>query len=181
MVTGLKKETSYQVHVRVHDKAGNYAETVTIPVTTGKEQSGGTQTNPGLRPPTVTVSGTQTNGYYTGNITVKVTDNATTSTATKIKYTQDGVTYKEIARAGKDTTFTITQDGRYTVNAYMIDSSGNESGMSNVVAFAKDTVAPTTANLYVNEKTTNTISVMAVRRRCNIRSKKLSISKKYNQ
>ena len=75
----------------------------------------------------------------------------------------------------------ITQDGKYTVNAYMIDSSGNESGMSNVVAFTKDTVAPTTANLYVNEKTTNTISVMAVRRRCNIRSKELSISKKYNK
>ena len=56
----------------------------------------------------------------------------------------------------------ITQDGKYTVNAYMIDSSGNESGMSNVVAFTKDTVAPTTANLYVNTTGTTSIGVMAM-------------------
>ncbi len=73
IVTGLSPETSYEVYVRVYDKAGNYAETVTIPVMTNQEgNNGGTGDNgpniPGLKAPRIEIAGeTENRILYRGS------------------------------------------------------------------------------------------------------------------
>lgn len=89
--------------------------------------------------------------------------------------------YTEIERAGEITEVKVNIDGKYTVNAYMLDETGMQSGMSNVVAFSRDQDPPNTAVITMTDITSSTLGVLATRLRCSIRSKKLYIPEKCNK
>lgn len=184
IVTGLSPETSYEVYAKVYDKAGNCAETVTIPVMTSKEGNGTGEDGPsipGLKAPKIEIEGQTENGYYIGEVTIKIIDRSPEdeTIAKRIKYTTNGMGYLEIDRKGETTEVKINIDGNYTVNAYMLDETGIQSGMSNAVAFSRDQDPPNTAVITVTDITSSTLGVLATRIRCSIRSKKLHIPKKY--
>lgn len=96
-VTGLKANQTYEIYVRVYDRAGNYKDTMKVPALTTGE----------LKPPKIEISGTNKNGYYTGNVTVKITDTveANATSTKKITYNQNGT---ETTVQGTSYTYTLT-------------------------------------------------------------------------
>ncbi len=131
--TGLDAETDYWLRVIVTDYAGN--STTSTAVTQRTEDASE------LLAPKIELSGTEgTNSWYTSNITVTITDPATKSLATKLVYTVNGTS---TTVDGTSTTFTIKADGTYTIDAYFLDSSNNQSDPADEVTAKRDATAPT--------------------------------------
>lgn len=101
--------------------------------------------------PTISVTaGTAgTNGWYTSNVTVKITagtDNQ--SGIDKTEYTLTGATTKEKTTITSGGTFTITAEGATTITAYTYDKAGNESA-AKTSSIKVDKTAPTQPSILV--------------------------------
>lgn len=100
------------------------------------------------------------NGYYVGEVKVVINGVVDGKFRTaKLKYTIDGENYKEIE--GINHTFTIKEDGNYTIIAYMVDNFGIESDPSQKREIIRDATPPSKASVHYVSNTTNTISVTA--------------------
>ena len=109
-----------------------------------------------MQPPTITPTGTSQNGYYKDTITVNIQD--TTNVATRIKYKLNGGAEQTIN--GTTGNFTITDDGNYTIEAWIEDNSGNKSDASTTTV-VKDTTGPT-VNINIGTVTETKIPLTAV-------------------
>ena len=164
--TDLVEDSTYTVYVVAYDKAGNKTESTTMTIlaqdiTTG---GGGQETQSQLLPPAISLSGsTQTNGYYTGNVTVTIQDSASENTtkATKIRYKVEGANaISETTLPGRTASFIISADGASTITAYAVDNEGNTSEASGQI-ITKDTTQPTLATLSIESYERTTIGVTA--------------------
>ncbi len=149
-VDGLDAGQTYTVSAIAYDKAGNEAPSGTKNVTIKGE----------LLPPVIDVSGDTKNGYYTGevNVTIRDISDEKRTRASKIKYNQNGVEY---IYDGRSYSFTISQDGIYTLVAYTQDNQKDQSSASEIKTFTRDSTIPTVANIKYKSKTANTITVEA--------------------
>ena len=99
-----------------------------------------------LLAPHIDIKGNTKDGYYIGDVTITITDTASSETTrgVRIKYNQSGT---EVIKDGTSYEYTITSDGTYTIVAYMQDSTGETSGASNQITFTRDTAAPNTPTI----------------------------------
>ena len=162
----LTENATYTVYVVAYDKAGNKTESTTMTVlATNVSTGGGGTTGPTkqLLAPTISLSGSsQTNGYYTGNITVTIQDIASeeVSGVAKVKYKVEGANpISETEVEGRIATFEVTLDGTSTITAWVEDSTGNKSEES-IQNLSKDATPPT-ASLTTGTVGETTIEVTA--------------------
>lgn len=148
--------------VEENEMLDNIVKLIDETIENNKQAAEGTETQKELVAPTITLSGTQgNNGWYKGNVTVTITDTATSenTAATKIKYSVTGANaIAETIVNGRTTTFTISTDGTSNITAYAVDSK-NSTSTSATQEVKKDAAVPSTASISVTSTDQTTIAV----------------------
>ena len=152
-VTGLNANKTYSVYMEAIDNAGNRKKSTSIVAKTKGE----------LLAPKISLTGAnQTNGYYTGNVTVTIEDSAgeNMTDVTQIRYQVTGANQiAETTISGRTATFEITVDGTSTITAQAVNSNGNLSETATQIV-NKDSTPPT-ASLTAGTVGETTIEVTA--------------------
>ena len=162
-VRGLNPLTTYgDIVVKVYDNAGNETQ-IGIQSTTTLGR---------LLAPTLTVAEPTTKGpgtdgnYYNANVKINIKDNAGSQTGAErieLTITKNGTEAVEIRNwAGTNTTYDITQEGRYQIVARMRNKIGEaKSDPSNVLTFVIDKTKPTVTLAEGAAPTTSKVEVKA--------------------
>ena len=109
----LSTDGTHTIDYYAHDTAGNNASgSATIRIDTTKPSA------------SISLSGPQSDGVYTGTVTISLSGTDTGSGVASLKYRVNGGSWSTYS--GSSTSFTQIADGSYTVECYAVDTAGNQ-------------------------------------------------------